>query len=61
MAAGKIAKPSEEALARDRLADTHTRYEFGGPVGVSCMMVGFPLMMCESPASLSLARLPRLG
>jgi hypothetical protein len=23
------------------------RYEFGGPVGVTAMMVGFPALMCE--------------
>ena len=38
-------------------------YEFGGPVGVSAMMIGFPLLMCESSTWLSLtaeliARLP---
>jgi delta24(24(1))-sterol reductase len=37
---------SEAARARDKLADTHTRFEFGGPLGVSAMMTGFPLMMC---------------
>jgi delta24(24(1))-sterol reductase len=26
---------------------TRLRYEFGGPVGVTAMMLGFPLLMCE--------------
>lgn len=25
--------------------DEHTEYDFGGPVGVTCMMIGFPLLM----------------
>lgn len=48
MAAKVDYKPSDEARLRDRQADLHSRYEFGGPLGVTAMMTGFPLMMCES-------------
>jgi hypothetical protein len=48
MAAKVEYKPSDEARVRDRQADLHSRYEFGGPLGVTAMMTGFPLMMCES-------------
>jgi delta24(24(1))-sterol reductase len=35
-------------LRRDRRSSSaDPRYEFGGPVGVTAMMIGFPLLMCE--------------
>ena len=40
--------PSEEARLKDLAADTHSHWEFGGPLGVSAMMLGFPALMCES-------------
>ncbi|CAK9783413.1 delta24(24-1) sterol reductase [Cutaneotrichosporon oleaginosum] len=47
-AAGTVlsyAIPTEYGQAMDRKLDTHQSYEFGGPVGVSAMMIGFPLLM----------------
>lgn len=39
--------PTEYGQAMDRKLDTHQEYEFGGPVGVAAMMIGFPLLMCK--------------
>ena len=39
--------PSPEARLKDLAADTHSHWEFGGPVGVTAMMMGFPCLMCE--------------
>ena len=30
---------------KDENVDTEVRYEFGGPIGVTLMMMGFPLLM----------------
>ena len=34
------------------------RYEFGGPIGVTAMMVGFPVLMCELPGGESSLTIP---
>lgn len=38
--------PTIYGQAMDKKLDTHESYEFGGPAGVTAMMIGFPLMMC---------------
>ncbi|CAE7112346.1 unnamed protein product, partial [Rhizoctonia solani] len=38
-------EPTIEGRATDARLDTHEHYEFGGPVGVTAMMVFFPIMM----------------
>jgi hypothetical protein len=37
--------PTDEAKERDRAADTHSHWEFGGPPGVTAMMLGFPALV----------------
>ncbi|KAL7416547.1 ERG4/ERG24 ergosterol biosynthesis protein [Mrakia frigida] len=37
--------PTPEARLKDLAADTHSHWEFGGPVGVTAMMTGFPCLM----------------
>ncbi|WVF70772.1 hypothetical protein IAT40_005566 [Kwoniella sp. CBS 6097] len=39
------AMPTEHGQEMDKKLDEHSEYEFGGPVGVVAMMVGFPLLM----------------
>ncbi|OWZ69186.1 hypothetical protein AYX15_00036 [Cryptococcus neoformans] len=39
------AVPTEHGQERDKELDEHQEYEFGGPVGVLAMMLGFPLLM----------------
>ncbi|OCF55613.1 delta24(24(1))-sterol reductase [Kwoniella mangroviensis CBS 10435] len=39
------AMPTEHGQEMDKKLDEHQSYEFGGPVGVTAMMVGFPLLM----------------
>jgi hypothetical protein len=46
--APKRVEPSAEARRADLAADTHHAYEFGGPIGVTAMMLGFPCLMCMS-------------
>ncbi|KAK9382970.1 ergosterol biosynthesis ERG4/ERG24 [Kockiozyma suomiensis] len=41
---GKAAKGRLEEKT-ESAEDAHVEYDFGGPIGVSCMMVGFPLLM----------------
>lgn len=41
------AVPTAYGQAMDKKLDTHQSYEFGGPVGVGAMMIGFPLLMCK--------------
>jgi len=36
---------SAEGKAKDELLDQHGSWEFGGPIGVTAMMVGFPMLM----------------
>ncbi|KAH9027934.1 ERG4/ERG24 ergosterol biosynthesis protein [Lactarius hengduanensis] len=36
---------TDEGRKTDKLLDSHTRWEFGGPWGVTAMMVGFPMLM----------------
>ncbi|EIN05960.1 ERG4/ERG24 ergosterol biosynthesis protein [Punctularia strigosozonata HHB-11173 SS5] len=36
---------TEEGRKRDQELDKHTTWEFGGPAGVTAMMIGFPLLM----------------
>ncbi|GJE98272.1 ERG4/ERG24 ergosterol biosynthesis protein [Phanerochaete sordida] len=42
---GTRAIPSEDGKKIDKLLDSHTEYEFGGPVGVVGIMAGFPILM----------------
>ncbi|KAI6096977.1 ergosterol biosynthesis ERG4/ERG24 family-domain-containing protein [Pisolithus croceorrhizus] len=47
-AVGDNAKPvttTDEGRKSDKLLDEHHGYEFGGPWGVTAMMVGFPILM----------------
>lgn len=44
--ASKRFEPTPEARRADLAADTHHAYEFGGPFGVTAMMLGFPCLMC---------------
>ncbi|EPQ56334.1 ERG4/ERG24 ergosterol biosynthesis protein [Gloeophyllum trabeum ATCC 11539] len=37
--------PTEEGRKKDELLDKHDKYEFGGPWGVTAMMIGFPMLM----------------
>ncbi|ORY27457.1 ergosterol biosynthesis ERG4/ERG24 [Naematelia encephala] len=39
------AVPTEHGQEMDKKLDEHQSYEFGGPVGVTAMMIGFPLLM----------------
>jgi len=39
--------PTAYGQAMDKKLDEHQSYEFGGPRGVSAMMIGFPILMCE--------------
>lgn len=39
--------PTAYGQAMDKKLDEHQSYEFGGPVGVAAMMIGFPILMCE--------------
>lgn len=41
------AMPTAYGQAMDKKLDEHQSYEFGGPVGVTAMMVGFPILMCK--------------
>jgi delta24(24(1))-sterol reductase len=41
------AVPTEHGQEMDKILDTHTEYEFGGPLGTGAMMLGFPPLMCE--------------
>ncbi|THG92652.1 hypothetical protein EW026_g8324 [Hermanssonia centrifuga] len=43
--AGAHAFVAEEGKKLDKLLDSHTEYEFGGPWGVLAIMSGFPLLM----------------
>jgi delta24(24(1))-sterol reductase len=43
------AVPTEHGQEMDKLLDTHTEYEFAGPLGTGAMMLGFPPLMCELP------------
>ncbi|KAH9995131.1 ERG4/ERG24 ergosterol biosynthesis protein [Russula vinacea] len=36
---------TDEGRKTDKFLDSHTRWEFGGPWGVTAMMVGFPMLM----------------
>jgi delta24(24(1))-sterol reductase len=36
---------SEAGKEIDRRLDQHDRYEFGGPLGVTAIMLGFPVLM----------------
>ncbi|KIR81692.1 delta24(24(1))-sterol reductase [Cryptococcus gattii EJB2] len=39
------AVPTEHGQERDKELDEHQEYEFGGPIGVLAMMLGFPVLM----------------
>jgi delta24(24(1))-sterol reductase len=39
--------PTAYGQAMDKKLDQHQTYEFGGPIGVSAMMLLFPVLMCE--------------
>ncbi|KAI5451036.1 C-24(28) sterol reductase [Naganishia albida] len=41
----RIYAPTAHGRLMDAKLDSHTSWEFGGPVGVSLMMLGFPVMM----------------
>ncbi|KAK0202558.1 ergosterol biosynthesis ERG4/ERG24 [Desarmillaria ectypa] len=43
--ADDIIKVSEEGKKIDQRLDQHETYEFGGPLGVTAIMTGFPLLM----------------
>jgi delta24(24(1))-sterol reductase len=41
----RIYAPTEHGRLIDAKLDSHTSWEFGGPWGVTAMMLGFPVMM----------------
>ncbi|KAH8108345.1 ERG4/ERG24 ergosterol biosynthesis protein [Phellopilus nigrolimitatus] len=40
-----VGTPSDEGRKTDERLDKHENYEFGGPIGVTAMMIGFPILM----------------
>ncbi|KAG1808748.1 ERG4 ERG24 ergosterol biosynthesis protein [Suillus subaureus] len=44
-ASAKPLTTTDEGRKVDQLLDEHQTYEFGGPAGVTAMMVGFPMLM----------------
>ncbi|KAJ9096769.1 hypothetical protein QFC21_005039 [Naganishia friedmannii] len=43
----RVYKPTEHGRKMDKKLDEHFGWEFGGPWGVSAMMLGFPVLMCK--------------